>query len=186
MKKIVIPAVLAFALLAAACSSGGDESAQVASLDDVPSESSPAAAVDLDQEQALLEFGECMRDQGVEFPDPTVDADGNLSFGFRNMSPDEIDRDALLEAGEECRDLLDGVALGFSQVDTSEFDDLFLEYAECMRDHGYESIPDSFDLNDLLNPDNLPFDIEDPDFVAADEACRYIFADLRAGLGATG
>jgi hypothetical protein len=55
-----------------------------------------------------------------------------------------------------------------------------------MRDQGFDDIPDSLDLSDLLSPEDLPFDIEDPDFVAADEECRDIFADLRADLGGTG
>jgi hypothetical protein len=185
VKRIVIPALLAFSLLAAACSGGDESGPQVASLDDTETDTT-LAAPELDQEETLLEFSECMRDQGVEFPDPTVDADGNLNFGFGEMNPNEIDREALIDAGENCRDLLEGVALGFSQIDTSTFDDLFLEYAACMRDQGFDDIPDSLDLSDLLSPEDLPFDIEDPDFVAADEECRDIFADLRADLGGTG
>lgn len=182
MNRSFILVGLALALVAAACG-GEDESGGVASLEEVTT-TAASASVDTDQEQALLDFGQCMRDQGVEFPDPVIDADGNLTFGFdASTNPDELDRDALLEAGEACQEHLEGVALGFSQLDTSEFDDLFLDYAECMRENGFTDMPDSFDIQDLLETGEPPVDVDDPNFIAANEACQDIFADFRGGFG---
>ncbi|MEA3511867.1 MAG: hypothetical protein U9R51_10575 [Actinomycetota bacterium] len=179
MKRLAI-AISAFALLVAACSSG-DDAGKVASL--ASAEDSPIIDVadPIDDEQALIEFSACMRDQGMDFPDPIVDADGYPRFDFAD--PEEIDRDALFVAGEACRDHLEGVVLGLPDFDTAEFNDTFLEYATCMRENGFEEIPDRIDLTAIMRGEELSIDPTDPDFIVADEQCRDIFAEFRAGIG---
>ncbi|MEA2024643.1 MAG: hypothetical protein U9N79_10215 [Actinomycetota bacterium] len=182
MHRLAVASV-AIALLAAACSSGSDADG-VASL--TTTEGSPVVETTepTNDEQALLNFSRCMRDQGVDFPDPIVDADGYPRFDFAN--PEDIDRDALFEAGEACLDLLEGVVLGLPDFDTAEFNDTFLEYAACMREHGFEEIPDRIDMTAIMRGEDPPIDPTDPDFIAADEQCRDIFAEFRAGIGQDG
>ncbi len=178
MRRLTI-IVFALAVAAAACSSSDDTG--VASLTTVGQESTTSTTSSTSDEQALIEFSRCMRDQGVDFPDPVVDEDGYPRFEFAD--PESIDRDALFEAGEACRDLLEGVVLGLPDFNTAEFNDTFLEYATCMRDHGFSDMPDRLDFATLMQGGELPFDPTDPDFIAADEECRDIFAEFRAGIG---
>lgn len=173
----------AIALIVAACSSA-DDVGDVASLTNVDVSSVSEVVEPANDEQALIDFSACMRDQGVDFPDPIVGADGYPRFEFED--PESVDRDALMEAGEECRDLLEGVVLGLDNFDITEFDDTFLEYATCMREHGFEDIPDRIDLVAIMQGEEPPIDPTDPDFIAADEQCRDIFADFRAGIGREG
>ena len=182
MHRLAI-AISAVALIVTSCSSA-DDAGNVASL--APVDDSPVSEVveSTNDEQALINFSACMRDQGVDFPDPIVDADGYPRFEFED--PESVDRDALMEAGEECRDLLEGVVLGLDTFDITEFNDTFLEYAVCMREHGFEDIPDRIDLAAIMQGEEPPIDPTDPDFIAADEQCRDIFADFRAGLGREG
>jgi hypothetical protein len=179
MRRITIIAFV-IAIVAAACGSGGDDTG-VASLTTVDQASAPSTTQPANDEQALIDFSQCMRDQGLDFPDPIVGADGYPRFDFTD--PESIDRDALLEASESCRDLLERVVLGLPDFDSAEFNDTFLEYAACMRDQGFENMPDRLDLATLIQGGDLPFDPTDPDFVAADEQCRDIFAEFRAGIG---
>ena len=179
MKRLAI-GISAFALLVAACSSG-DDAGKVASLESAEDSSIADVAASIDDEQALINFSACMRDQGMDFPDPIVDADGYPRFDFAN--PEDIDRDALFEAGEACREHLEGVVLGLSDFDTAEFNDTFLEYAACMRENGFEEIPDRIDFTAIMRGEELSIDPTDPDFIAADEQCRDIFAEFRAGIG---
>lgn len=172
--------ISALALLVAACSSG-DDASEVASLASVEDTPISDVAESIDDEQALINFSACMRDQGMDFPDPIVDADGYPRFDFAD--PEDIDRDALFEAGEACRDHLEGVVLGLPDFDTAEFNDTFLEYAACMRENGFEDIPDRIDLASIMRGEDPPIDPTDPDFIAADEQCRDIFAEFRAGIG---
>jgi hypothetical protein len=174
----VLIAVIALSL--GACG-GGDDAADVASIADTAEASSTDTTEALNDEEALIEFAACMRDQGMDFPDPSVDANGLPRFDFDD--PESIDQDAMFEAGEECRYLIEGVVLNLLDFDTAEFDDTFLEYAACMREQGIEDIPDSLDLTSVIEDGNLPFDPDDPAFVAADEQCRDIFAEFAERFG---
>src|SRR3990170_7459146 len=81
MSRTLVVLLIALALIAAAC--GGSEDVIVATLDDnagAPQEnpSSEADSGEVDVEAALLAFARCMRDEGFDIEDPTVDADGNV------------------------------------------------------------------------------------------------------------
>lgn len=185
MKNLLIPALLAFGLLAGACSAADAETSGVASIDASETALEPAAATEVDQEQALMEFAQCMRDQGIDMADPTVDADGNLSLRDTMRSIDVPDRSVIRDARDACAEHLDDVTLGFREADRSEFEDLFVEYASCMRDNGYEDMPDSvgFGPGQAGESDQPPIDFEDPDFQAANEVCQEIFAESEIGGG---
>ena len=132
-----------------------------------------------------------MRDEGIDIPDPTVDADGNIGLGFEAGAA-EADFDAIEDAFSACSGHLDGVTLGFTEADVSEFEDRMLEFAQCMRDNGYDM--DDPDFSDFAFPgvdgadDDergggfIDIDPTDPDFEPALEACQ----DILAGFGPGG
>ncbi len=114
---------------------------------------------DLSDEERLLRFADCMRDNGVDFPDPVVGADGSVRFGFRMEVGDaaeaqDLGRDPdFSAAAEACADLLQGLSVGGgaatgpATVDITELQDSLLEFARCMRDHGVDmGDPDFGDL----------------------------------------
>jgi len=165
-------------VLALACSS---PSTDVASIDKTEATtvavqtSSDDSSIQTDEEK-VLEFTQCIRDQGIEIQDATVDSDGNLqpprpvegaSTNFQELRP----------AFEKCRESLDGMTFGRERVDVNEQIDDLLEVTECLRDAG-------FDLDDP-NQENLrewrgQFDFEDPDLQKAFEECG------RLGRGQSG
>lgn len=181
--------MVAGALILAACGQGEAVSAAVASLDDLQPAASgeDAVAAEVDTEAAMLAMAECMREQGVEVADPEVDEAGNV-LPPRPVDPGTVDREAMQAAREACSEFLEGVEFGFQDVDQTELQDTLLEYAACMRDHGYD-MPDP-DLSSLGGgpggeADGGPFgelDPTDPDFVAAQEACN----DVLGGFGIRG
>ena len=184
MRRILVLAV-GLVLAAAACASGSaDTTDGVATLRDDPATATTAAADAVrDDEEALLAFAQCMRDRGVPMPDPTVDADGNLRI--EPPTDPDVDRDAARAAFDDCVVHLEGVALGPFDGDLTELEDTLVEYAACMRDHGYD-LPDP-DLSDGLRSFGRPggvfgkeIDPTDPDFVTANDACEHVFTD--AGL----
>ena len=193
--------IMAMALVAAACGDSGD-SAEVASAadledagqsdplaggEDLNADDEPAAG-EVDQEQALLDFTQCMRDQGIDIDDPTVDADGNLQFGRpRGAGGEEgaFDREAAIAARDACSEFLEGVTLARGPgLDRTAIEDTLVEYAACMRDNGYDMPDPDFGNLGPGQGGGGPFgqlDREDEAFIAADEACRSIFTE--AGLG---
>jgi hypothetical protein len=64
--------VAVFGLFLGAC---GSDSNDVPSLGATPT---PGVEKPLDDEAKVMAFAQCMRDQGIEFKDPVVDAEGNM------------------------------------------------------------------------------------------------------------
>ena len=157
-----------FVLLLAAC--GGDSSA-------------PETTALADTEEQLLQFAECMRDQGIDLPDPSVGADGFPEFeppeGF-----DPNDTDALFDAIEACREHIEGLTQQFADIDLNAISDTLVEFADCMRDNGFDLPDPDFGLMRPQNgsfPNAGPFgnvDFEDPDFEAAFEVCEDLINSL--------
>jgi hypothetical protein len=177
--KVIIPLILAFGLLAAACSSGSADSG-VASLDgasaDVETEAVDASTAS--EEEAVIAFTACLRDEGLEVEDPVVDDQGNLRPPrFRDI--ETVDREAADAAFETCAPYLDGVTFGLDSEDRTEREDSLLAFAECARDNGYD-MPDP-DFSGAGTPGaggGGPFagiDKDDPAFQSALEACSDVF-----------
>jgi len=179
--------ILALALVAAACSDSGD-SAEIASLEaDSANTSDDDSAADVDpvaeSEAAMLAFTQCLRDQGIDVDDPTMDADGNMQLPPINIEmPDVVaDPDKLPDMSEfedmiaPCEEHLEGVVSTFSSADTTEIEDMLLAYAECMRENGVD-MPDP-DFSSGGGVIDLGA-IGGEDFDAAEAACSPLLADL--------
>jgi hypothetical protein len=156
-------AVLAAALLItlAGCgSSGGDDG--VASAGGT---STAASGDDASEEEQAFEFVDCMREHGVDLPDPEPDGKGGYKLGLG-----QVDRDdpALTPALQACRDLLpDRVR---DTLNDPEVQDQLREFAKCMREHGID-IPDP-DPNGGFGGDIGKIDRDSPAFQKAAKACE--------------
>lgn len=206
MKQRMLVLLLLLGLIGAACGGDGDAGVGVASLATGDAGTSEAIVAEeeisseADQEQAMLSFAACMRDNGVDIDDPTVDADGNVQFGaFRTAVPaDEFDPAAMDAAFAECQEHLDGISLGRGggDFDRTELEDTMVEYAACMRDNGYDMPdPDFAGVGPGLGGESErgaggPFgsiDLADPDFISAQEACQELLSGFRGpGQGGGG
>jgi hypothetical protein len=190
-------AVLALAGLLAACGSDGsdgDDSGDVASVSDDDSNEQAQGDDQADDEQELLDWVECMRDEGIDLPDPTRDSDGNLvldgpgislgggeSGGTSSDEADEgdegdepsIDPEEMDAAMEACGD---PPALGpndISEEDRQEMEENALEFAECMRDEGIEDFPDP-DFSDM-GPGGEPQERSSDDDEGDDDGGPQVF-----------
>lgn len=197
-RAVTAPALLlAVALVLTGCSSSGDDDPGVASLDQATgaagdsSATGAASAAPADEEAELLAYVECLRGEGLDVPDPTVDAEGNLQMGGPGGGGGgggpAGDPEAFQAAMEVCGDIPEGAVGGPGEVDSAEFEDAALAFAECMREAGV----------DVGDPDlgggpggggaggeGGPFgdlDMEDPAVQEALESCQQVFAD--AGIG---
>ena len=159
---------------------------------------------DMTDEESLLAFAECMRDNGVDFPDPVVEADGTVTFGFRPGGGGggglavlrEIGRNPNLPAARDaCSGLLEGLAFGPGQggFDLVELQDTLLEFAQCMRDNGVDM--GDPDLRDFLpggdddGQAGRPFggiDFSDPDLLTAFQTCQQLVSLATPRFGGGG
>jgi len=146
-----ILALVAIVLVAGACSndSAADESG-VASLesesgtplgDAAAAETLDDASQDVDPEEAALEFSACMREEGLEFPDLGVDADGrlNLRSGFEGLDPRS---DEFRSAMDVCQPIIESAGFGAGGRaaigENVEIQDALVEFSACVRDGGYD------------------------------------------------
>jgi hypothetical protein len=158
--RISIPAALAVCALAlAAC--GAEE----------PAGESGAADPEQERRQAMLDFAACMRDHGVDMPDPRP---GERGIVLRR--PEGASEAKMREADEACRKHLDAVRPPeLSEEQQEEFKKAALAHAECLREHGID-VPDPKVGEDgrveMRIERGSGIDPESSKFREAHEACR--------------
>jgi hypothetical protein len=167
IRPLAAALLAACALAVAAC--GGDDAA-----------GGNASAADRQREarEAALNYAQCMRDHGIDMPDPTFDADGrSLQTGPDPADADDLKRGKFREAEQACKKYLEAIeAPELSEEQQQEFRDAALANARCMREHGIENFPDPrFGENGearIRIDRGRGIDPEDPDFQAAQKACE--------------
>jgi hypothetical protein len=146
-----------------------------------------------DPMDAMLDFVACMRENGVDMPDPQAGSGMILieaGTGDGTSPPSFGADDQFLVAEEACRNHLDTMAApgGDPELDAEMMEGL-LAYAECMRENGVD-MPDPDMSGGMINitigadgSGSDPFSVE---YQAAEEACRGIdpfgFAESQGGV----
>ena len=94
-------------------------------------------------EEAQLEFAQCMREHGVDVPDPTNGGGIVLKQSARG-GPGEKDAGGsspqIEAANEACEHLIKDVIPEPSPGQREEMKEQLLEFAQCMREHGIDSV----------------------------------------------
>jgi hypothetical protein len=176
-RRIALGCVLA--LVIAAC--GGDEAGEDTGLATLEPETTTPVVEgsdgQLQAEEAVLEFAECMRENGFpQFPDPEIDSDGQVTFDPSRFEGIDPQSEEVRAAFDVCSVFIDGVALapgGLNFADP-EFQDQLLALAQCLRDEGLEVDDPNFSTFDPTRPGSLfgdSFDPLDPDAQAAIQTC---------------
>lgn len=132
-----VPPILAIAvgLGLSSCGSDGGDATQAG-----PSAGNQPAGAD--DETGPFAYAQCMRDHGLDFPDPQVSADGGVRItpGSGNDPNDP----KVQEAQDTCQPLLQqgnrGAALDEDQL--AEQQEAALAFGECMRNEGITNVPD--------------------------------------------
>ena len=118
-----------------ACTIGGEESQGVVTIE------STTETTILDEEitfeEGVLDFAQCMREEGINFPDPTFDIDGNPQFDNLEIENEEEFENAF----ENCEDILRNALPEQFDLDPeveAALVDASLEFSQCMRDQGID------------------------------------------------
>ncbi|WP_340686597.1 hypothetical protein LCL61_10095 [Amycolatopsis coloradensis] len=138
MRKRPMAALIAGAVLAlvAGCGGGGDGGDKVASISSPPAAGAGDGkqADNVSDEDKIRNYRKCMREHGIEMPEPKPDGSGQdtVTFDARDM-PDEKKMNA---ASEACKKLLPNG--GEIKPPTPEELDKMRKEAKCMREHGID------------------------------------------------
>lgn len=132
--RLVALAVTTFALVSAC---GGDPGGnKVASLSDAPNAQDQQGGAKGDGHDAdkFREFTKCMREHGVEMPDPESGPGGGVAIEMK-----EGDQEKMKAADEACRHLLPNGGAP-PKLDAKQLDEM-RKQAKCLREHGV-NMPD--------------------------------------------
>jgi len=175
MKRATLLVVLA--LVAAACGGSDEPDSGVASLQTDAPQLTTTTAAPTSGDEALLEFSQCMRDEGIPLPDIAVDADGAPILDPALLETIDVQSDEFNDAFEACQPILAASAAFDVDIDpqlqAQIMDQLFM-FSQCMREAGFDDFPDPNELS----PGTPPYPISvftqfsDPDFEAAIEECQ--------------
>jgi hypothetical protein len=180
-------ALVGLALVVAACS-GEDATPTIPDSGDVvttgsqPASASTSTVPRLSFEEATIDFTTCMREEGIDFPDVRIDAEG------RPVLDDVLDQ--LDTATPEFRAALTTCAEILTAAGALELEsdpelqaviiDQLATFSECMRTNGVEAFPDptpGFNGTGTPYPLGLvPFD--DPQFESAATGCQEELGDF--------
>jgi hypothetical protein len=167
--------VAALAVVLAACgtSTGNSSGDTLASLEGSGTDSTATVDTQVEAEEAAIAFAQCMRNNGIEIDDPTVDEDGSVDFFGGGAPPTDLDpqSEQFQTALDECGDLIEGAALGVAGFDDPEIQDQALALTTCLREQGID-VPD-IDFSGGVPAGPPPgVDFDDPEFQAAFELCQ--------------
>ena len=118
-----------------ACTIGGEESQGVVSIESTTE--TTIVDEEITFEEGVLDFAQCMREEGVNFPDPTFDIDGNPQFDNLEIENEEEFESAF----ENCEDILRNALPEQFDLDPeveAALVDASLEFSQCMRDQGID------------------------------------------------
>jgi hypothetical protein len=155
--------LLMAALVLSACSGSGQSSSGVARIDETPAAqpaiksagpSNPKSdttaqlavsnAAEPTDEEITTNFTVCLRDHGLDVPDPALNADGSVDLEALKGSIDLGPKGSKsTKALDECLPLLAGATFsqGGKEEDDIQLQDDLLAFSQCLRDEGI-NVPD--------------------------------------------
>jgi hypothetical protein len=161
--------LLVLALAVAACGGGGggkgDGVASLGGNDQPTATTSPGGSGKAKQQRALA-YARCMRQHGIDMPDPKFDAAGRMAMQLPSgVGPD----DPKFKAAEQaCKQYAPS---GEPEKVDPQLQQQMLAYARCMRQHGI-NIPDPKPGEGISVDGDAGVNPNDPKYKTADQACQ--------------
>jgi hypothetical protein len=194
MRRLLM--LMAATVLLGACGSVAADDPQVASLSTDPAGNATTDSSDAtettaitDPNEAAVQFAKCMREHGVDVPDPVINDEGGVMVqvggeteGEAGSGPDPEELDA---ANKECEHFMQEAAGSIdplSEEDQKKMQEEALAFSKCMREHGIDMPDPQFSTdgrgfnvsiggpNDAVS-DGPVIDFNSDEFKEASEAC---------------
>jgi hypothetical protein len=183
----VLVAMLALVLAVAACGDGGNNTDGVASLSGANKATTTTAAGPAskqDVQQAALAFARCMRQHGIDMPDPQFSGNGITQEFKASPGKKGPDDPAFKAAQQACNKYLPNGGQP-PKLDPQQQQQL-VQFARCMREHGID-MPDPDPNGGIVvkrsgaNGRTAPEPEDDAKFKAAQQACQQYLPNAGKG-----
>lgn len=155
--------------------------------DDSGAGAGPSASPRDRAHEGALKFARCMRDNGVDLPDPQVGRNGLVKIAPRagdgsgaSAAPTDP---AFRRADERCRKHLAAGGGAPDEAMVARHRDAFVAYARCMRAEGIDMPDPSGAGGIVMRPGEDGLDPRSPRFRRADGACHKHLAGVDRELG---
>jgi hypothetical protein len=198
--RFAIAGLVTASVIAACTGTAGSSGGVVTLASSAPGNTAAPSASPADPRTAMLDYSQCMRDHGVDVPDPVfVEGDGggggatsgNTTTG-QGTNPKE--QPGFKAADDACRHFLANITRDLNGKPMSAEEQVaFLHFASCMRDHGIDMADPTFEgggvsiqigSDDASGDAGPKIDPKSPAFQAAQDACQHFLSD--AGLKGPG
>jgi hypothetical protein len=180
-RRLLLPAALGLTFLLGLSACGGEAPKDaVATLDgdgtdqNASNDSDKKEMTEEEQQQAMLDYARCMREHGIDMPDPTFDENGRGAVAISGVGGSDGPNEATMKAAEDaCQPIMQDVIDNAPEQDPEEVakrQQEALDFAKCMRDHGVD-FPDPVFEDGGRMTQKMTVDPNDPNFQSAQEAC---------------
>jgi hypothetical protein len=149
--------------------------------------------------EGALKFSKCMRDHGVDFPDPQRVGSGGIKITGRNINPNDPKTKSAQSACQKYMQIGGGETIDPAR--RAKLQESALKFARCMREHGVD-MPDpqlsgkgglTFQAGPGSGGGNsgpgknkgLGVNPDSPKFKAADKACNHLLGDREGPAAST-
>jgi hypothetical protein len=129
--------------------------------------SSAAPTEERSEQEAVLDYAKCMRENGVpNFPDPELGDNGEARLNL----PEGVDRAAADAANDKCKQHLPNGG----EPEPMDPENIAKQraYSKCMRENGVPKFPDPRPDGGIAIEGGPGLDPHSPEFTAADEKCK--------------
>ncbi len=134
-----------------------------------------------ERREAALDYARCMREHGVDIPDPAPDESGRVVLGGP-VSRAPVPPERFGAADDACRDELEGLRPpDLPPEQERQMREGALAHARCMREHGIDFPDPTFGADGGVTVElgKGAIDPGDERFRAAEEACRDELPELQ-------
>ncbi|NUP65706.1 MAG: hypothetical protein HOV96_17375 [Nonomuraea sp.] len=169
MRGRTLMALATAALFLTACAAQ-ENGPDVASVSDTGTKPAASASATTDRNEQAIKYATCLREQGLDIPDPGPDGRMQMKFG-----PESGGQEKVQKAMDACKQFQPQGMTSGKGGDPQQAENM-RKQAQCMRDNGVEAFPDPEGGMMRITPEVG----EDPDFKAAQEKCRM---NLGGGQG---
>jgi hypothetical protein len=202
LRGALLGAAAALTIGVAGCSGGGSTGVATLGKNSSSSHAKTSAHAKLSAQEAATKFAECMRQHGVDIPDPTFSGKGPVVIqGNSSASASSADQSGpgestskgspeFQQAQRACQHFLNDAvnSAGGPKVSTKDqvkAQAAALKFAACMRKHGIDFPDPTINANGGITQ-QLQIDPNDPNFQAAQDACKKYLPSGGKGLTTNG